>query len=56
MLLAGDGKTRREERLVKALRDYLRRRKAPLREAAKGAGEREGVPLPARPVEPKRSS
>jgi hypothetical protein len=44
MHLAERGEKRREERLVKALRDNLRRRKATLGEPAKPAGENAGAP------------
>jgi hypothetical protein len=51
--LAGSGKTKREERLVKALRDNLRRRKAAAREPLKGGGKTLGAPPPQRQPEPK---
>ena len=54
--LAENGKSRREERLVKALRDNLRRRKAPLRETAKDSGERGPKAPPKTASEPKQSS
>jgi hypothetical protein len=54
--LAGSGKTKREERLVKALRDNLRRRKAPLREAAKDSGESGRAAPPETPIESKQPS
>ncbi len=49
-------KSKREERLVKALRDNLRRRKPALRESAKAAGDSDAVPKPAVKIEAKPTS
>jgi len=49
-------KSRRQERLVKALRDNLRRRKAALREPVKTAGENESVSKSAVNIESDRAS
>ena len=49
-------KSKREERLVKALRDNLRRRKPALREPAKAAGDSDAVPKPAVKIEAKPTS
>jgi hypothetical protein len=49
-------KSKREERLVKALRDNLRRRKPALRKSAKAAGDSDAVPEPAVKIEAKPTS
>jgi hypothetical protein len=49
-------KSKREERLVKALRDNLRRRKPTLRESAKAAGDSDAVRDPAVKIEAKPTS
>jgi hypothetical protein len=54
--LAGHGKTKRKERLVKALRDNLRRRKAPLREVATHSGESGRAAPPGIPTKSKQPS
>ena len=48
--LAENGKSPREERLVKALRDNLRRRKASHGDAAVTAGKPNARPVPKRPA------
>jgi hypothetical protein len=55
-ILTGHGGSKREERLVKALRDNLRRRKAAPREPAKPSGGSETAPRPTRRIEPKPKS
>jgi hypothetical protein len=54
--LTEHGKSKREERLVKALRDNLKRRKAASRETAVTAGGSEVAPRPASQVESKKAS
>jgi hypothetical protein len=54
--VTGRDKSKREERLVKALRDNLRRRKPALRESAKAAGEGDVAPEPADKIEAKPTS
>jgi hypothetical protein len=60
MCVSQGGKSAREERLIKALRDNLRRRKASLgdvgKSAAKAAGEADAASARKRPAEPKRPS
>jgi hypothetical protein len=55
MLVAKRGTDQREERLIKALRDNLRRRKALSGDAAKPAS-RIDAPQPRQPTEPKQPS
>jgi hypothetical protein len=49
-------KSKREERLVKALRDNLRRRKPALRKSAKAAPDSDAVPESAVKIEAKSTS
>ena len=53
-LVSGRGKAEREERLVKALRDNLRRRKGLPSDAAKRPRKLDPADDAGRPVEPKR--